>query len=356
MTLGFFSPLPPARSGVAEYSQALLSALQRRYKIRLNRDGDVNLYHLGNNQLHASIYRHALERPGFVVLHDAVLQHFALGYFNREQYVGEFVFNYGDWNRGLAESLWSNRARSAGDSRFFRYPMLKRVAEQSLGIIVHNPAAAAMVRDHFASAKVFEIPHLFAPPDLPHPAEAEHLRTQLGPRPLFGLFGHLRESKRVLTVLRVFSEIPDCTLLLAGEMASSDLRRASQPYLALPNVKRIGYMETEDYWTAALSVDVCINLRYPAAGETSGVSVGFMGAGKTVMMTDSMENSCYPDATCIKVGAGISEAAELHTLVRWLAEYRSSIQEIGINASRYIRSEHAIERVCDLYGKALGLH
>jgi hypothetical protein len=33
-------------------------------------------------------------------------------------------------------------------------------------IIVHNPAAAAMVRDHCVTAKIIEIPHLFAPASL----------------------------------------------------------------------------------------------------------------------------------------------------------------------------------------------
>ena len=345
MTLGFFSPLPPARTGVAEYSQALLSALQRRHDIRLNRDGDVNLYHLGNNQLHASIYRHALERPGFVVLHDAVLQHFALGYFSREQYVGEFVYNYGDWSRGLAESLWTNRARSAGDSRFFQYAMLKRVAEQSLGIIVHNPAAAAMVRDHCVGAQVFEIPHLFAPPDLPHAAEAERLRAGLGPGPLFGLFGHLRESKRVLTVLRVFSEIPDCNLLLAGDMGSSDLRRASQPYLALPNVDRIGYMATQDYCDTPrspwMSASICVIRRQ---GKRRGCPLALSGIGKPVIMTDSLENSRCPDATCIKVQAGISEAAELHALVRgWRNTDRTLERSESTPANTFVPSTQSSE-------------
>src|SRR5207253_9475044 len=39
---------------------------------------DIALYHLGNNALHAAIYRRALDEPGVVVLHDAVLQHFLL--------------------------------------------------------------------------------------------------------------------------------------------------------------------------------------------------------------------------------------------------------------------------------------
>src|SRR4029077_11842764 len=81
MTAGYFAPLPPARTGVADYSATLLGALRQRGTVNVNASrADVFLYHLGNNQLHREIYRRALARPGVVVLHDAVLQHFFLGW------------------------------------------------------------------------------------------------------------------------------------------------------------------------------------------------------------------------------------------------------------------------------------
>ena len=39
----------------------------------------------------------------------------------------------------LAENLWSERARSAADRRYFEYPMLRRIVERSRAVIVHNP-------------------------------------------------------------------------------------------------------------------------------------------------------------------------------------------------------------------------
>src|ERR1044071_8030421 len=116
MTVGFYSPLPPARTGVADYAEALLHGLRMHGRVEIAPARcDVALYHLGNNALHASIYRRALERPGVVVLHDAVLHHFFLGQFDREAYVEEFVYNYGEWNRGLAAALWERRAASGSD-------------------------------------------------------------------------------------------------------------------------------------------------------------------------------------------------------------------------------------------------
>jgi len=137
---GFFSPLPPARTGVADYSAALLRALSPLGEVVVDAlNADVRLYHLGNNHLHRDIYRHALETPGVIVLHDAVLHHFFLGILSERDYIAEFVYNYGAWNEDLAHDLWKGRARSAADPAYFRYPMIKRVVERSLAVIVHNP-------------------------------------------------------------------------------------------------------------------------------------------------------------------------------------------------------------------------
>ena len=145
MTAGFYSPLPPARSGVADYSASLLAELRRLGKVEVAPARcDLALYHLGNNGLHAEIYRRALERPGVIVLHDAVLNHFFLGQLSEAAYIEEFVYNYGEWTRSLAQDLWRSRATSGSDERYFRYPMLRRVAERALAVIVHNPAAGTV--------------------------------------------------------------------------------------------------------------------------------------------------------------------------------------------------------------------
>ena len=153
MKVGFYSPLPPARTGVADYSAALLRALAPLGEVEVNaRQADICLYHLGNNRLHAEIYQRALENPGVVVLHDAVLHHFLLGSLSEREYIAEFTYNYGAWSEDLARDLWRQRAGSAADPRYFRYPLLKRVAERSRAVIVHNPGAARMVAQHAPGA------------------------------------------------------------------------------------------------------------------------------------------------------------------------------------------------------------
>jgi len=55
MRVAYYSPLPPSRSGIADYSTLLLPALRERIEIVVAEKGkrapsaDVALYHLGND-------------------------------------------------------------------------------------------------------------------------------------------------------------------------------------------------------------------------------------------------------------------------------------------------------------------
>jgi glycosyltransferase involved in cell wall biosynthesis len=361
MNVGFDAPLPPARTGVADYAGALLAALRHFGSIEVNpTQADVRLYHLGNNHLHRDIYQRALARPGVVVLHDAVLQHFLLGSLNEREYIDEFVYNYGEWHRDFAQELWRERASSGFNQRYYEYPMLRRIAETSFAIIVHNPAAARIVRKHAPQARVIEIPHLFLSPPLPPTADVMRFRQSLGLSTrtfVFGVFGYLRESKRIMNVIRAFDEIhrtlPQTALLIAGEFVSSDLARAIDPFLTRPGILRVGYLPEREFWIAASAVNACINLRYPAAGETSGISVRLMGIAKPVMMTDGEEISRYPETACFRIFPGVAERRSLmeHIILAALSPQIS--QELGSRGAEHIRSFHSLDRVAEQYWETL---
>src|SRR5688572_26485059 len=103
MRLAYYSPLPPMRSGIADYSAELLPPLAAHCEIGLIVDEgfqpdpelagrfpvhghralptllaqgrfDAVLYQLGNNRdYHAAMYHTLLAHPGVVVLHEFVL-------------------------------------------------------------------------------------------------------------------------------------------------------------------------------------------------------------------------------------------------------------------------------------------
>jgi glycosyltransferase involved in cell wall biosynthesis len=359
--VGYFSPLPPARTGVADYASALLHALRRVSTVEVNASRpDVNLYHVGNNQLHREIYRRAIEHPGVVILHDAVLHHFYLGAFERDAYVDEFVYNYGEWMRERAAELWKRRARSAADAEYFAFPMLKRLAERSLAIVVHNPSASAAVKKHAPDARVVEIPHLYAGAPATDRDDVDRVRQSLGVSQrgfLFGIFGHLRESKRIASVVRVFEalqdQMPDATLLLSGDCVSTDLKRALEPCAKNPRIRRTGFLQDRAFWTHARATDACINLRYPSAGETSGIAVRFMGIGKPVMLSDGPEVSHIPQSACLRVDTGLREEPMVAEYMVWLNSFRRDAAEIGSRAAAHIAAHHSLESIAQQYQEVL---
>ena len=320
----------------------------------------MHLYHLGNNQLHREIYQRAVKQPGVVVLHDAVLQHFYLGSLDQSAYVEEFVFNYGEWERPMAQRLWNERAQSALDARYFERPMLRRVGESSLAVVVHNPAAADAVRRHVPPARIAEIPHFFDDTYAPRAEERTRMRATWNAGEelfIFGIFGYLRESKRIMATLRAFerlhASLPSTRLLLAGAFASQDLERAVHPWLSHPGVLRMPYLDEQDFWRAADAVDACISLRYPGAGETSGITIRLMGLGKPVLLTDSREVERFPPHICLRIPSGVEEMDQLFQHMKVVAVAPWLGREIGRHAAHYIRQEHRLEIVAARYWDTL---
>ena len=360
MTVGYHAPPPGSHSGVADYAETLRTALQRLGRVESGASkADIHLYHLGNNRLHEDIYARALATPGVVVLHDAVLHHFLLGSLSREQYISEWIYNYGEWRRDLGEELWRERARASTDPRYFQFPMLRRIFERSLGVIVHNPGASAIARGQGAK-RVEIIPHFCEAEQPPHEADIARFRQRIGIGPgvrLFGVFGYLREPKRILPCIRAFRRLhalsPETALLLAGEVVSRDLERLLQSEASHPAICRFGRLGERDFRIAGAAVDCCLNLRYPGAGETSGIAVRLMGLARPVIVTDNAENSDFPPATVLRVSPGVAEAEELFHHMLLVTEFPRIAREIGSEAGLHIRKRHALETVARQYWETL---
>ncbi|MCZ2153721.1 MAG: glycosyltransferase [Bryobacterales bacterium] len=329
MRLGYFAPLPPSRSGVADYAAVMLTALSGCAEVLVGESGDINLYHIGNNRLHAEIYEHAIATPGVVLLHDAVLHHLLIGSLDDTRYRAEFVYNYGSWTADLARTFWMQRSRAMSDPRYFRYPMLRRLAERSLATVVHSEEARETVLAHWPDACVRVLPHMNLEPDeaAPHSAERERFRREsLGidrHEFLLGVYGHLRETKRIATVLAALDGLRQsgvaAKLLVAGEFASVDYERTIKPRLgAHPCVILRGNTERDEFRLLLSAADVCVNLKHPGAGESSGIAIRAMSLGVPLMLSQNAVDT-PPAGAFAPIPAGPSELPTLVESLRWLA-------------------------------------
>jgi len=354
MKLGYHAPMPPAPTGVAQYAATLMKQLETRFE--LGPDADVDLYQVGNNGLHWAIYQRALASPGVVLLHDACLHHLLLGHLSQAEYVEEFVYNYGEWFRQTAERFWAARSNSAADPRFFERPMLRRLTDTARLVVVHNPAAEAAVLAHSPQARVRRMPHLFEPPRTHFIREVDEYRRQvLGvshEETLFAVLGHLRESKRIDAVVRACERLRanglPIRLLIQGKFVGPDLKRALGPRLAQEWIVRRAYLNEDEWWMQAHAIDLGINLRWPLAGESSGIATRLMGIGKPVVLTRGLETSVIPEAAAVRIDPGIAEQEQLEQYLAWLTINVEARRSIGRHAAIHTNQFHGVERVAEL--------
>ena len=100
------------------------------------------------------------------------------------------------------------------------------------------------------------------------------------------------------------------------ESVSGDLKRLLAIEAAHPAIHRLGHLAEADFRIAAAAVDCCLNLRYPAAGETSGIAIRLMGMGKPVIVTEGAGNRRNSQAACLRVPPGADEASGFCS-IRW---------------------------------------
>lgn len=369
MRVAVVSPLPPARSGVADYAARLNRELEREFEVVASESADeakiqgchAALYHLGNNRLHAGAYEAALAHPGIVVLHDAILHHFYLGQLPRQEYIEEFVYNEGEWFRDRAAEYWRQSGAAESDERFFRYPMLRRVVERNRAVIVHNPKARRMVEQaaeaHAPGLRVFEIPHFAEPPPVDDSGRRTAARRQYEipeESVVIACLGYLRPSKRVGALLDAVRSLNvPYTLLLAGEFTSSDYENSILHRAGGIPLVRVRHLPEEQWLELASIVDVCVNLRYPAAGETSGILMRMMALGKPVLVTCATEVAGLPAHAVVKVDHGDGEVELLSELLRALSKNADLREAIGSAAREHVLAHHSINRVAKQYAEVI---
>jgi hypothetical protein len=142
--------------------------------------------------------------------------------------------------------------------------------------------------------------------------------------------------------------------LLAGSFGSSTYERAILTEARHLPVVRLGFLPEAAFWTAASAVDACVNLRYPSAGETSGIAIRLMGLGKAVILTDGPEISDFPEDACVRVDAGAGELPMLTEYMHWLVtSAHRPAPAIGQRAASHIRAQHCGEQAARLYWRAI---
>jgi glycosyltransferase involved in cell wall biosynthesis len=363
--VAYYSPMPPDRSGIADYSALLLPALGRRLEVRVAPRGrkrplhgiDIALYHVGNNpDAHGWIVDALRRRPGVVVLHEFVLHHLVsgitLGRGDSRAYLDAMEREGGVAARLLAYGVMDKRIPPLWESRPEDFPLAGEVLRLATGLVVHSGYVERRAREAGYEGPVWRIPHPVWPLPAVEPASVEG-------GPVFGAFGNVNASKRIPQLLEAFArlrrELPEARLLLVGATSPGfELdRRLQRLGLSGEGIVRHDYVPEERLWSLMAACDACVSLRAPTMGETSGSVIRQLSLGKPVVVSDVGWFAELPDAVSLKVPVDEHEADTLHAALKLLARDEDVRRAMGAAASELVRREHDVEHVAEQYAAAL---
>lgn len=387
MRVAFVSPLPPAASGIADYSAELLPhlaehvdlelfappggpppepALAARFPVRPWRELvdpslELRLYHLGNNhRFHGAILGALAELPGVVVLHEYVLHHMV-----REmtlvagcprEYIEAMRASYG----AAGESLARRAVATGVPLDAFAWPLFEPAVDAALGVIVHNETTRRRVLASRPAARVAVVPHHVAVEPTGDPeAERRAARRRLGLADddfLVGTFGFQTPPKRLPTLLAAFARLRAERPRVDGRASGRDARLAVVGAVdravdlagrfaaglgeAVTVVGHVGELDRFLDWMRA--VDVAVNLRHPTGGETSGTVIRLLGLGKPLVVTDAGAFAEIPDGCAAKVPADEREEDVLTAYLAALAADPGLRRALGGAARRHMAAHHSL--------------
>lgn len=310
--LAFVSPLPPQRTGIADYSAELIPALTAFYDIELvveqraveddwisqncairdvawlraNYDKvDRVLYHVGNSPYHAHIPLLLEEIPGTVVLHDFYLGHL-FSYMEAHRSSNEWICSLYD-SHGYQPLKTLSREE---EKVKFDFPANWHILRRAQGVIVHSHYSLQLSEKWYGERKgKWAVIPLIR--DAGIDIDRIHARELLGIGPqdflvcTFGLLGETKLNHRLLDAWLESSLSNDasCHLVFVGEnhlnKYGQTLRATIKRSNAKSSISITGWTEKEKYLNYLAAADIGVQLRTQSRGETSAAVLDCMNFG-----------------------------------------------------------------------------
>lgn len=385
--LAFVSPMPPERTGIADYSAELLPALSAHYDIELvvaqekvddpwvNEHCNVRdeawlrahaaevdrvLYQMGNSPFHRHMLRLMEEIPGTVVLHDFYLS----GLMAWEELCGGAA---GTWTRALYDSHGYGAVRDRfGNSEEAkrRYPVNWQVLQHAQGVIVHSEYSCRLAQQWYGrdASKDWEIVPLLRAPQSEIPREKA--RKCLGIHPnefIVCSFGFLADVKLNHRLLRAWLDSKlardaSCRLVFVGEndggTYGATLLRLIRESGLEKRITITGFASPETFRQYLAATDIAIQLRTHSRGETSAAVLDCMNHGLPLIV-NANGSMAELDANAVWMLPDEFSDAELKDALEALWSDSDRRHAIGAKARQIILDRHAPAACARQYAQAI---
>ena len=398
MRIAWFSPLPPALTGISAYSHSVLPLLDAsgleidRYVDRASlaplggrvfdahdfvwrhrrTPYDLVVYQVGNAPWHDYMWAYLFHYPGLVVLHDAQLHHARAAQLLRARRIDDYRQEFAYDHPGAAAAAADYAIEGLGGSAFYLWPMVKAVVDSARLVAVHSALVAQELREQHPRARIETI-HLGVSERTASPGARLAIRSELGipdDSVVFVAFGLMTAQKRIEPILRALGAMAardvDAHLLLVGGNGFPGLDEAIAAHRLAGRVHVTGYVADEriaDYLSAA---DVSLALRWPTAGETSAAWIESLAAAKATIISSLPHTADVPslDArtwqptrrskTPIAVSIDLlDEDAALLAAMSRLADDAALRDRLAKAGHEYWKAEHRVELMAGDYARVI---
>ena len=321
LKLAYFSPLPPAQSGISYYSAELLPELANYYDLDIivvqddisnmmpsspyrirtldwfqshANEYDRILYHMGNSPYHVEILEMSEQFPGVVVLHDFFLSSLSAHRASRDSDQGRLFRDFYD-SHGYRALKEYSQSKNLGEL-LWSYPCCLSVHSNALGLIVHSNFSKSLVQRYFPSvipADYTTIPLLRSPRIR---TDRDVARAMLGIAEndfvicSFGLLGPSKANDRLLRswLDSQLAAQSNARLIFVGENEKGQYGQALEGTISKSRVrgriKITGWVSDDKYRLYLDAADVAVQLRTLARGETSASALECMLSGLPVIV------------------------------------------------------------------------
>ncbi|MFI5197941.1 MAG: glycosyltransferase [Thermoanaerobaculia bacterium] len=376
LSVGFIGPLPPTRSGIADYDAEILSSLSKNPSLSvssyepadaaaaLKAGHDVLLVQIGNDPLHApsveALFDPERRTPAVVVLHEFVLHHlFAAAYLTRsrpEDYARELERAHGARGRAFASTRQDGSYVAVWDLDPWLYPMSAGVIRAAEAVVAHSALVTGAILGECPGTRALTIPQHVAPAARTPIFEAREALGFPRDRPAGITLGIVSPAKRIGTILEALASLPPERrpfFFIGGAVADDDVLRSSVRENGLEgDVEFGGYLSEEDLWRAASAATFAVNLRHPTMGETSHAVCRLAGFGLPLVVSDTGWFRELPDSFADKIPIGGDEVAYLARAMERLAFETDLARERGSAASAWAVPRRP-ERIAEAYRAVL---
>ncbi len=405
LRLAIVSPLPPASTGIADYTIDVAGALGRDHVLELFHDQDeagettaaptfrINelplraaaaphdavIYQVGNAPAHDFMYDWMERVPGVVVLHDLVLHHSYARRFLESAEARAYAAdpsNAGKRARaearhrayreaievvhpGLGERLQEAHLNSVGDLLPYAYPLFEPALSGARAAGAHNSFMVEAIRKALPElpCRPLVMPMHPAPVS---PEKIQGLRRRLGLVEadfVVGCFGLITREKRIETVARAVARVaeihPGVRFLLAGAAADSSWLDSLLDRIGVRGRTVIAGRLPDDEFLAAMSLtDAVVQLRYPTARETSAALLRVMAQARPAIIADIANQSGIPADAVLRVDLIDEEGGVARALHRILSDPQQA-KDMGERARRFVMTEHSAARTAASYDRLL---